>query len=219
MGAKFRTIATISDSFREILKRQRYEELVLTIMNRSQSLIGNLPLSRVTEQSNGEPDYMDTKGNKYDVKLLLDSNQGALIGERKNDLQLWFKSMIDECEEYNGCIKNRDIMNIQNTQLYGILKNRLSSVKSDEIAIMFCPYPIVDDYQHSVFTQFATDFLQAVINELEVEINACQEVYFLCPSMEKGIMVLREANTRIREYIDAPEIDEYISYYTVPIVE
>lgn len=62
MGIKFRTLVTISDSFRDILKWQRYEELVLTTINRSQSLLENLPLSRVTEQSNNEPDYLDIKG-------------------------------------------------------------------------------------------------------------------------------------------------------------
>ena len=104
-------------------------------------------------------------------------------------------------------------------QLYRILKKRLSSVKADEVAILFCPYPVVNDYQHAVFMQFATDFLQAVVNELEEEISACRGAYFLYPSMEKGILVLRDASTRAREYIDAPEIAEYISFDTVPIVE
>lgn len=116
MGIKFRTEITISDRFRDILKRQRYEELVLTTINKSQLLIKNLPLSKVMEQSNNEPDYLDSNGNKYDVKLLLDSKQGALIGERKNDLQQWIYSMMRECEEFNDCIRNRDIANIQNTQ-------------------------------------------------------------------------------------------------------
>lgn len=219
MSIKFRTVVTISDSFRDILKRQRYEELVLTTINKSQSLLENLPLSRVTEQYNNEPDYLDTKGNKYDVKLLLDSKQGALIGERKNDLQQWIRSMMNECGEFNDCIRNRGIANVQNTQLYRILKKRLSSVKADEVAILFCPYPVVNDYQHAVFMQFATDFLQAVVNELEEEISACRGAYFLYPSMEKGILVLRDASTRAREYIEAPEIAEYISFDTVPIVE
>ena len=219
MGIKFRTAVTISDSFRDILKRQRYEELVLTTINKSQSLIRNLPLYRVTEQSNNEPDYLDTKGNKYDVKLLLDSKQGALIGERKNDLQLWIRSMMNECGEFDDCIRNRSIANVQSTQLYGILKKRLLSVKTDEAAILFCPYPVVNDYQHAVFMQLATDFLQAVVNELDEEIKACRGVYFLYPSIERGIMVLRDANTKAREYIDAPEIAEYISFDTMPIVE
>lgn len=115
MGIKFRTVVTISDSFRDILKRQRYEELVLAIINKSQSLLENLPLYRVMEQSNNEPDYLDTMGNKYDVKLLLDSKQGALIGERKNDLQQWIYSMMDECGEFNDCIRNHGIVNVQNT--------------------------------------------------------------------------------------------------------
>lgn len=127
--------------------------------------------------------------------------------------------MMNECGEFNECIQNRGIANVQNTQLYNILEKRLSSVKADEVAILFCPYPVVNDYRESVFLQFATDFLQAVVNELEEEISACRGEYFLYPSMEKGILVLRDASTRAREYIDAPEIAEYISFDTVPIVE
>lgn len=47
MGIKFGTVVTISDSFRDILKLQRYEELVLTTINRSQSLIKNRPLNLI----------------------------------------------------------------------------------------------------------------------------------------------------------------------------
>lgn len=57
--------------FRDILKRQRYEEIVLKTINRSKYLIANLPLSKVMEQSNNEPDFLDTKANKYELKLLL----------------------------------------------------------------------------------------------------------------------------------------------------
>lgn len=127
--------------------------------------------------------------------------------------------MMNECGELNDCIMNRGIANVKNTQLYCILKKRVSSVKADETAILFCPYPIVKDYQYAIFMQLATDFLQAMVEELEEEISACRGAYFLYPSMEKGIMVLRDANTRVREYIDAPEIAEYISFDTIPIVE
>jgi len=219
MSINFKTMVTITDGFRDILKRQRYEELVLATINKSQSIIGNLPLSRVKEQADNEPDFLDAMGNKYDVKLLLNSKQGALIGERKNDLHQWICSMMEECGEFNACIKNRGITSVQNTQLYSTLKKRLSSVKEDEVAIMFCPYPIVNDFRNSVFMWFATDFLQAVINELEKEISTCPRILFMYPSMEKEIMVLRDGKTREREYIDSPEIAEYINYETVPIVD
>lgn len=219
MSITFQTVVTFSDGFRDVLKRQRYEEIVLATINKSQSLIGNLPLSRVIEQSNNESDYLDAKGKKYDVKLLLDSEQGSLIGERKNDLRKWLYSMMNECGEFYDCIRSRDMDIVRNSRLYDILKKRLLSIRADEVAILFCPYPVVNDYQHGVHMQFATDFLQAVVNELEEEINACQGVYFLYPSMDKGIMVLREANTKAKEYIKAPEIEEYISFDTMAVVE
>ena len=49
MPIKFRTVVTISDSFRDILKRQRYEEIVLAAFNKSRPLTKNQPLSIVVE--------------------------------------------------------------------------------------------------------------------------------------------------------------------------
>lgn len=102
---------------------------------------------------------------------------------------------------------------------YSVLKDCLLSIKSDEVAILFCPYPIVNVYQGSVFLLLTTDFLQVVFDELEKEINACQKALFLYPSMKEKMIVIRDARTKNREYIYAPEIAEYIKFNTVPVVE
>ena len=66
MGIVFKHEVTISEDFRDLLKRQRYERIVLTALNKSKDLICDLPLTAVEEQSNSECDFIDSKKRKYD---------------------------------------------------------------------------------------------------------------------------------------------------------
>ena len=220
MGIAFITVVEVTDAFRDILKRQQYEKFVLKILNRSKKLIKNLPLNHIEKQSDGECDFEDSLGLKYDVKLLLDENQGALIGERKNDLIKWFESMRNEVCEFGDSIKRRDLSYVTSTKLYRVMKKLILSIKEDKIAILFSPYPIVDDIGDSIFQQFATDFLKAIFKQLSADgdIN-CKGVYYLYPSMENGVFVLRDAESNEREYIEAPELSAYINYLTVPVLD
>ena len=180
MKITLNTIATTSDSFRDLLKRQRYETLVLGVLNKSKRLIQNLPLYSVEEQSNGECDFIDQVGTEYDAKLLIDKTQGALIGDRKNDLIAWFKSMKAEADEFSESGERKNLSLVSTTKLYGVMKDRLNSVKANETAVLFIPYPLVDDFQGGTHLQFATDFLQAVYNKLEKDEGiSCQEVFFI----------------------------------------
>lgn len=215
MDIKIRT--EISDDFRNILKRQQYEGIVLKIINRSNEIFKGYDFIRIDNQPNGESDFVDNFGSKYDVKLLLDKKQGALIGEKKNDICLWISSMMQECSEYCNSINMRDLSLVKDTKLYQIMKKRLCTVKHDENVILFSPFPIVNDFRGSITMQMTTDFLQAVFERLKDEkIYDCGKVYFLYPSMEKGILVLRDEK-RTREYIYSPEITKYISFESLPV--
>lgn len=213
---EYKTLVTISDEFRNILKKQQYEKLILVFLNKSTKLINNLPLNHIEEQSHGEPDYVDAKGNKYDVKLILEKEQGALIGDRKNESEKWIESMLDETSEYSACIEKQDLTIVKDTKLYKIMKKRLNSVKEDEIAILFIPFYIVLEPRDSVIAQFASDFLQAVFDELVANKEVkCKDVYFIYPCSQNGYYVLRNANTKVREYLMFPEMKEYIEYRVV----
>ena len=213
MGIVFKHEVTISEDFRDLLKRQRYERMVLTALNKSQELICDLPLTAVEEQSDSECDFIDSKKRKYDAKLLIDTKQGALIGERKNELKEWIRSMIDETTEFSECIRQRDLSIIKDMNLYRIMRKAIKSVKADEIAVLFIPYPIVDDFEGSIYLRFATDFLQATYDKLVEEKDILsKKALFLYPSMKEGIVVSRDAKSGSREYIELPELADYIKY-------
>lgn len=220
MEIAYRRIMTSSEGFRDILKRQQYELLVLDILNKSVKMIRNLPLRRIDKQSNNEPDFLDTADNKYDVKLLIDKKQGEYIGNRKNDIIQWINSMMDESSEFSEYIYRHEQFELTTTKLYIVMKEKLNSLKEDETGILFCPYPIVNDSKYHVFLQLATDFLQAVYDKLESDgYVKCKGVYFLYPSMEKNVVCLRNGKSGIREFIESRELGKYISYDTVPIIK
>lgn len=213
MLATFETDAEFANSFRDLLKGQRYEKVVLSILNRSTTFIDNKPLRRVEQQSHGECDFIDQAGAKYDVKLVLTKKQGALLGEKKNSPTCWFKAMLDESAEFSHCMQEENPKSVEETMLYSVMRERIHDINPDEIAILFIPFPIVDDVKGATFLAFATDFLQVVYNKLkENNLVKCNGVYFLYPGTNSSTMVLRNGDTNIREYIDSNELSEYIVY-------
>ena len=108
---------------------------MLTIINKSQKIFDGLIFTRIEDQSHGESDYIDNKGQLYDAKLLFDKKQSALIGDAKNDFKDWLQAMLDEKTEFGESIKKRDLSFLPTTRLYLVMKERLASVKLDENVI------------------------------------------------------------------------------------
>lgn len=209
---KMQTIASVDKSFRSLIQNRNYEKYVYAITSRSEVIFRGLRFETIQEQSHGESDFIDNNGQKYDAKLLFDKKQGALVGDPKNELMEWLKEMFNEKTEFSKCIQQRDLSMIVDTKLYSIMKERLKTVKSYEHAILFIPFPIVDEYKGSVFLQFATDLLQAVYNRLRDEGKiGSRRVYFIYPSGNPYEYVLRDENHH-REYIQCKELENFISY-------
>lgn len=205
----------ISDSFRRLFQRQRYEECVYTIIRNSTEVFKDRRFERVMVQANGQCDFVDEEGNKYDVKVLFNSKQGALIGERKNEIIEWVETMTEERAQFCDCIRNRDMSLVKNTELYKITKARLLTVEYDENAIFFIPFPIVIDSRNWFFSRFASDFLQAIYEQLDEEkLIKDRELYYIYPSIEQDYYVLRNGSNGRREYLEVPELRNVIQFRT-----
>ena len=216
---KNQTIVTIDESFRSLIQSQNYEMYVFDIINKSDVIFRKLQFKHIEVQSHGESDFVDNQGQFYDAKLLFDNKQGSLIGEPKNDINKWLQVMVDEKTEFGKCIEKRDLSFLPNTRLYKVMKEKLESVKSNEHAIFFIPFPIVDEYKGSVFLQFTTDFLQAVYQRLADDgLIGDRKLYFIYPSGDAHEYVLRDDN-RSREYIKCEELDDFITVDTRIVME
>ena len=206
---------SVSDEFRKLIKNGNYEKYVLLIIQASKEIFFGKQLHFIEEQSNGECDYIDQYGVKYDAKLIFNKKQGALLGDLKNEMVEWIEAMIKESAEFSHCIEKRDLSLVRSTQLYTIMKDRIESTKEDENPILFIPFQLVDDCEDCIFLQMATDFLQAVYDKLvEDGIVKKRIVYFIYPSLEPEIYVLRDANRR-REYIRCAELSQFIRFNAI----
>ena len=216
---KIQTLVTIDKSFRSLIQKQNYEKYVLSIINKPQTIFQCLPFTHISDQAHGESDFIDRNGQHYDAKLLFDKKQGALVGEPKNNLNEWLQVMLDEKTEFGESIMKRDLSFLPNTRLYNVMKERLASVKADENAIFFIPFPIVDEYKGSIFLQHTTDFLQAVYQQLVDDgMVGSRQVFFIYPSGDPHEYVLRDADRR-REYIHCEELDDFIKFETRIVME
>ena len=106
---KLKDKAQINDKFREIIKSHEYEKYILSLLNDSKEIFKDITFDYLTSQSNGEPDFLDQHGNKYDVKLAFDTKQGQLLGDQRFDLVKWVKEMMDERAEFSNCIEKRSM--------------------------------------------------------------------------------------------------------------
>lgn len=216
---KVKTVITIDDSFRSFIQQQNYEKYILTIINKSKLIFQNLRFSYIEDQAHGESDFVDNNGQSYDAKLIFDKKQGALIGDPRNDFNEWIEVMLKEKTEFGECIKKRDISFLETTRLYRIMKARLSTVKQDENAIFFIPFPVVDEFKGSSFLQLTTDFLQAVYNKLdENQLVNDRKLYFIYPSGDSNEYVLRDSGAR-REYIQCEELEGFIRFQSEIVIE
>ena len=212
---EFSLVMRLDDSFRDLIKNRRYEEYVFLIISRAQHIFQGKSFRENDSQAHGECDFVDSIGEKYDAKLLIDEKQGKLIGERKNDIMDWIRDTIREINEYSQILPCQDYSFIPSTRLYSIMKERLASLKEDENALFFSPYPLVPDTQYSKWIQFGTDFLDAVYRSLkENGLVGDRKVFFIYPSHDTDYYVLRNAELG-QESIYVPEMKPFISFKIV----
>ena len=211
------TIATISNSFKTFLQNGNYESAILTLMNESSRVFPH-SYEHNEKQSHGECDFFSYEGDekqlvKYDTKLPFDKKEGALICSKKADFLKWIEFMMDEASEFSNCmIKNRGIHNVNEIQLYKTIDKRLRSIKDDENAIFFFPYPITHDGEGMLYTQMAADILSAIYDQLNTEGKVgTRRIYVIYPSIDQKI-ALRCLNNNVREYLPSAEISQHISY-------
>ena len=211
--------ATVSEAIRDLIHRQNYEEYVFQIISNSKRIFKNCHFERVNEQSHGECDFIDVNSEdkkKYEVKLLFDKETGGKIGERKNNLTLWIERLLEQRNEY-GKLLMQGVCDVSSTKLYQIAKGRLSAVKSDETAILFTIFPIVEDSRNDVYTQFGVDFVQAIYKQLDKDkLTEGREKFFIYPAMEDDLYCIRDRNYH-REYVPAPKLNDIVSYKVYPL--
>ena len=194
-----------------MIQQKKYEEYVLIMLNRSNIIFPNNSFCRIKDQSNGECDYLDCNGKKYDAKLLIDKHQGQLLGDQNIAFREWVEDVKSEINEFYNVAKSGDFGSVSKTRLFNIMVARLNALKEDENAIFFVPFPLVDDFDGSFSAGLVFDFIDCVYSQLKKENKiGARAIYFIYPS-RLGKWVLRDQMGN-REYISVPELDSFATF-------
>lgn len=202
----------------KLFEKKNYEIHVLNIMNLSRKIFKE-KYERVTEQSEGQCDYIALESKiKFDVKLPFEPWQIELLTNGKKheaDVMGWLNVLKEESiyePLEHRCNRNY----IKEKKLYQIMKMQIEKDRPDENIIFFIPYPIVYSESTSVFGQFASDYLDALYEALEKEVNLeSREIFIIYPASEKNQFAIRTMKKTIVEYVYYEGMEEYFSYETM----
>ena len=212
MSISFKLKTSICDKFCKLIDKNVYEPMLCKLMNASILVFpGNY--IHITEQSAGQCDFVETTtGVKFDAKLPFYSKHGKLIASNNRDFLKWLELMLDEETEFGEDIIATRGKNIGSLELYKIMEERMNSIKEDENAIFFFPYPIVLDFEESSFISITSDYLDAIFRELKRQQKVgMRNIYAIYPAVDSNI-VLRCLNTNQREYCQFATLEEFITF-------
>lgn len=212
MTMQFQVEASIANAFSDLIQGGKYEDFVLDLMNKSCKIFPN-QYRHNDQQSHGECDFVCIETDeKYDVKLAFGTQDGCLLASRNRDVAAWIKHMIEIKTEFNRCFTSHGLKNVENLTLYKTIQKLISKMEPDEHAIFLFPFPIVRDAEGAVHARFATDILSAVFDcLLDNNLVGERNVYAIYPSINHRI-VIRDMRDFFREYMDFPELEQFVSY-------
>lgn len=205
----------IDNKFKNFLKNKKYEESIFELLLDQNHIFPNKPFIKVKEQSNKEPDYLDSKGNKYDVKLLINSKQGAHLGRNDGSFELWLHDMKEETNEFNPLIIRENTNYVKELILYKTMNIIIDKLEDDEIGLLYMPFNIVIDSKDSLVLSRCGNFLLYVYDALKQEFNYKKSIYFIYPSIDEDYYVIVNANNIMdKEYVKTNAFKKYINYKT-----
>lgn len=210
---------TVSKNFIELFQNRKYEQFVFSLMQKSKTVFPGI-YEIVQEQSHGECDFIEKNTReKYDAKLPFLPEQIKLLtdGKKHNPkIMEWIDDMRKEASAFDIMAIRNNTYNITDTKLYKIMKNAVLKDKPDENVVFFFPFPIVLSIEESIFLQFATGYLKAIYNEMQMEINLYgRNIFVIYPSTERNKFVLRNLSEYHLEYIVYNELEKFFSYQVI----
>lgn len=209
-------LAELTTELQKFIQSGNYEPYILALMNRSSKVFPGQYASN-KDQSHGQSDFynIDTL-EKYEAKLPFDKQEGRLICSNRANFAEWLKYMLDEESEFGEqIIQQRGRCSIGELKLFKTMEKRLKSVKPDENAVFFFPYPITFDMEcdgELNLIQMCGDILSAIYAELiRRNVVASRNIFVIYPSVDEK-MVLRCLNNNQREYLCTQNTELLFSY-------
>lgn len=197
----------IKDNYKDIIKKEINEPIILEIMNKS-SFIFPDQYEHINNQSNGESDYKAVgKDEFYDLKTIYETEICHLISNKK--LNEWLKKIQEESSQTFSAVMDEDgeeniLKKISQTTLYEEFKKRLNNIKSLEKCVLFLPFPLSVEIEGSLMPLLSSSKYHLVVRSLEVynpDIIKNKEVFIIYPNLENKV-ILRKLYNGQKEIFD-----------------
>lgn len=205
---------TIAPNIRELIQKKTYEMIIWKLMNQSSEIFPGKYV-QIEEQAHGECDFKDiTSKQKYDAKMLF-SKQCQLLKQGTERLVDWVKSVREEIAKASKKLMNNDMTGIKSTTLYKEFSQRLATVKKDEDAILFIPFPIVPDSENAVYMQFASDIVSVTYDSIVKDSPdrfKDKKTFIIYPSVIDHKFVLRNLTLFAKEDLPIDPLSPYITF-------
>lgn len=220
---------SISTNIVNLFQEKNYETYILEMIN-SSSIVFKNQFIQIKQQSNSEADFVDTSGNIYlDVKLPFEPGQvGMLTDGYKHGpmIKEWLMQLADEASHMDIEELRNGTYDATKSKLYKIMFNQISrEIEKERIhkkeykenIVFFMPFLVGHSFKGIIAC--SSDFLDLVFEQLvnEIEGMADREIFTISPSGFESEFVLRNLNTREREYIDYTRLNDFFSYEHVKL--
>lgn len=203
----------IYDKYKELLKKDIYEPIILEIMNHS-TIVFPKKYMQIKEQSNNESDFVSDSNEMFDAKILFYKKQCEALAVNKDNLTSFMNGIKNETYDISNAIENGDIKAVRECIFYKGMKKEIEKAKDGENIILFLPYAFTLEFKDSLSSLFSSDIFSYIYRALikdypELYRNNC--IYMIYINFLNEI-VIKNLSKNIIEFLELDVLNNYISF-------
>lgn len=210
---EFNCKTLIYDKYKDLLKKDIYEPIILEIMNQS-TIVFPEKYEQIKEQSNNESDFISNSNDMFDAKILFYKKQCEALAVNKDNLTSFMNGIKNETCDISNAIENGDIKAVRECIFYKEMKKEIEKAKDGENIILFLPYAFSLEFKDSITASFTSDIFSYIYRVLkkdypELYRNNC--IYMIYINFLNEI-IIKNLSKNIIEFLELNVFNNYIDF-------
>lgn len=203
----------IHDRYKDLLKKDIYEPILLKIMNHS-TRVFHEEYKHNTEQSHNESDFVSNSNVMFDAKILFYKKQCEALAINKDNLTNFMNGIKNETYDIFNAIKNGNIDAVRDCIFYKEMKKEIDKANDKENIILFLPYAFTLEFKDSITASFTSDIFSYIYRVLkkdypELYRNNC--IYMIYINFLNEI-IIKNLSKNIIEFLELDVFNNYIGF-------
>lgn len=210
---EFNCKTLIYDKYKDLLKKDIYEPIILEIMNQS-TIVFPEKYEQIKEQSNNESDFISNSNDMFDAKILFYKKQCEALAVNKDNLTSFMNGIKNETYDISNAIENGDIKAVRECIFYKEMKKEIEKAKDGENIILFLPYAFSLEFKDSITASFTSNIFSYIYRVLkkdypELYRNNC--IYMIYINFLNEI-IIKNLSKNIIEFLELDVFNNYIGF-------